>query len=382
MSHRVLLCGAWDEGAGYPRTRSLRLGFEAAGADVATCRVAGLGRDKQRMVRAPWRWPALWMRQQAQRRELLSALEVELAAHSPQLVVVPYPGHGLVRAVRDHVGDVPVVLDLFLSAYDTMIEDRRLARPGSLLARYAAQLDAKACAAADLVLLDTPENAAYVQQLTGLPAERFAWLPVHDPDAPTRAHEFAPPAADDCVRLLFFGTGVPLHGLDTLIRAVRHVPAIELTIVGGAMRDRQLAQRELGERCRLEPSFVARDHLDQLLRACHVVAGVFGRGGKAQRVVPFKVVHALAAGRGVVSAATPALARWLDGSGCIATAPADDVGALVARLRALVGDRTAIAAAAAAARPAYDRHFGTAALARRCCDVLHRVAPQTAVGAA
>ena len=34
MSDRVLLCGAWDEGAGYPRTRSLRQGLEAAGIEA------------------------------------------------------------------------------------------------------------------------------------------------------------------------------------------------------------------------------------------------------------------------------------------------------------------------------------------------------------
>ena len=37
MNDRVLLCGAWDEGAGYPRTRSLRQGLEAAGIEVSEC---------------------------------------------------------------------------------------------------------------------------------------------------------------------------------------------------------------------------------------------------------------------------------------------------------------------------------------------------------
>ena len=62
MTGRVLLCGAWDEGPGYPRTRALRDGLTAAGLEVRECRLpGGLGRGKQKLLRQPWRWPLqLW----------------------------------------------------------------------------------------------------------------------------------------------------------------------------------------------------------------------------------------------------------------------------------------------------------------------------------
>lgn len=371
MNGAVLFCGAWDEGPGYPRTTSLRLCLQAAGYAVHACRQPGLGRDKQRLLRAPWRWPSTWVAQRRQRRQLLADLRTAMHERRPRCVVVPYPGHAMVEAVRDAV-DVPVVLDLFLSAYDTVVEDRELAHPGSLLAWWLQRVDTRACAAADLVLLDTPANAAYVQSLTGLPAGRFGWLPVHDPEAPAEALPWcAGPAG--LLRVLFFGTGVPLHGLGTLLDAVRCVPAVQLTLVGGTAADRARATAELGPRLRLEPAFVDRARLQELLAQSQLVAGVFGSSGKAQRVVPFKLVHALAAGRPVLTAATPAVLGWLDGCGAVFTAPAGDAAQLAARLQELAGAPAGVEAAGAVARAAYDRHFGTERLAVRWRELLDRL---------
>lgn len=367
----VLFAGAWDDGPGYPRTRSLQQALEAAGLAVHACREPGLGREKQQLLRRPWRLPAAWWQQRQQRQRLVERVRAEVRQQRPRCLVVPYPGHTIVPALRA-VTDVPIVLDLFLSAYDTVVEDRQLVRPGSLAAAWLHQLDTRACAAADLVLLDTPCNAVYAAELTGLPASRFHWLPIGDPDAPAAVTAPAP-AANGRLRLLFFGTGVPLHGLDVLLDALAHVPAVDLTLVGGTARDRREAQVLLGPRLTLEPAFVDRARLHELMNQSQLVAGVFGRSGKAQRVVPWKVVHALAAGRPVLTADTPAVDAWLGGSGAVFAVPAGDAPAIARALRALVADPTLVAAAAVHARPAFDRHFAVPCLSRRWIDLLARV---------
>jgi glycosyltransferase involved in cell wall biosynthesis len=374
----VLFCGAWDEGPGYPRTTALRRGLEQLGIAVHDCRVDGLGRSKQRLVQQPWRWPAAMLRHLRAGRELTRTVSATSAARQPRCVVVPYPGHFVVRRIRAATR-APVVLDLFLSAYDSAIEDRRLAEPGSLLARWLQRVDTRACAAADLVLLDTAENAAYVAALTGLPAERFAWLPLADPDADASGAATPWPAGPGPLRLLFFGTGVPLHGLPTLVAACARVPEVQLTLVGGTAADRASAVQSLGARVVLEPEFVPRTRLQDLLARSQLVAGVFGRSGKAQRVVPWKLVHALAAGRPVLTADAPAVLHWLDGSGAVFGVPADDIAALAAELQRLAAAPEQLAAAAAAARPAYDRHFSLQRCSERWRDLLDRL---PAVGAA
>ncbi|MEO6593759.1 MAG: glycosyltransferase family 4 protein [Planctomycetota bacterium] len=374
----VLFCGAWDEGPGYPRTASLVKGLEAGGVRVRKCRLPGLGTNKQRLLRSPWRWPAAWWTQLRQRREVARNVRTLTAEQRPRCIVVPYPGHTLVATVKA-ASEVPVVLDLFLSAYDTVVEDRRLVAPGSLAAAWLRRLDTRACAAADLVLVDTPSNAAYMAELTGLPAERFAWLPVSDPSA------CAVPAvwqasSDGVLRLLFFGTGVPLHGLRILLDAVATVPGVHLTLVGGTPADREHAGRSLGDRLQLEPSFVSGARLQELMAQSQLVAGVFGNGGKTQRVVPFKVVHALAAGRPVLTADTPAICAWLDGCGAVFLVPAGNVVAVAQQLRELVLQPGQLETAAALARAAYDQHFATARTAARWSSLLERLEQTAARG--
>ncbi|HEX6811068.1 MAG TPA: glycosyltransferase [Planctomycetota bacterium] len=378
MQSSVLFCGAWDEGPGYPRTASLRQGLQGAGMLVRECRLPGLGTRKQGLLEAPWRWPGFVLQQWRQRRRLGHLVRDAVRAAPPACILVPYPGHSLVSAVKA-ASDVPVVLDLFLSAYDTVVEDRRVVAPGSLAARWLQRLDTRACAAADLVLLDTPENAAYVATLTGLPAERFGWLPVSDPEAQQPVPWL--PSRDGSLRLLFFGTGVPLHGLRTLLDAVAAAPAVHLTLVGGTEAERQHAQATLGDRVQLEPRFVDRARLQQLLGQSQLVAGVFGDSGKTQRVVPWKVVHALAAGRAVLTADTPAVCRWLEGSGALFLVPANDAGALTRELARLAADPGLVAQAAAAARAAYDRSFSTARLSQRWQALLQQLDRDVAAGA-
>ncbi len=368
----MLFCGAWDEGPGYPRTTALRQSLQSLGLEVRECRMPGLGPGKKQLLRQPWRWPAALWRQWRQRRQLRKELRTALRAERPHCVVVPYPGHLVVRDIAA-ASDVPVVLDLFLSAYDTVVEDRRLVEPGSLGAAWLQHLDTQACAAADLVLLDTPANAVYAAELTGLPAERFGWLPVSDPDAAPVPAPW-PLAAAGRLQVLFFGTGVPLHGLRTLLDAVAAAPAIQLVLVGGTAADRSHATRLLGDRLTLEPPFVDRRRLQELLDQTQLVAGVFGDGSKAQRVVPFKLVHALAAGRPVITADTPAVSGWLDGCGAVFQTAAGDPAALARLLRELAGAPERVQAAAAAARPAYDRHFAIERLGDRWPELLRRAA--------
>ena len=75
---------------------------------------------------------------------------------------------------------------------------------------------------------------------------------------------------------------------------------------------------------RLEVASARRVRRTREIERCHVVAGVFSGNPKAQRVIPFKVVHALASGRPVVTVDSPAVRRSLSpGIDCAVCAPAD-----------------------------------------------------------
>ncbi|MEZ5963402.1 MAG: glycosyltransferase [Planctomycetota bacterium] len=367
---RVLVFGAWDDGVGYPRPRSLLRALNDTGHEVVAWRLPSTFAGQRRIdvVRRPWRWPAAAARVFAAGRRARTSFAAARAAVTPDVVVVPYPGHFMAPMVRS-VFRGPIVLDLFLSAHDTAVEDRGYFGPRSLVARALAGIDRRACEAADLVLLDTPTHAQRVATTCGLPAGRVGWLPVGDPDAAAAAEPYPELAAP--LRLLFFGTGVPLHGLPVLVEAVERCGgSVHLDVIGGSPAERRAIAARPSSCVTLGPAFVDRVPLQRAIAAAHVVCGVFGRSGKTARVIPFKVMHALAAGRPVLTGDTPAVREWMQPGHDVLVAPTDDAAALADTLQGLVREADTLPAIARAARAAYERRFSPEALADQCRALL------------
>ena len=371
---RVLVFGSWDRGDGYPRATALLDGLRQMGAEVTECyaEVPYSGSEKRRLLRSPWLWPSYWWSMRKIRKQALRQLQQAIAMQVPDLVLVPYPGHFAVHWAKK-VWSGPIVLDLFLSAYDTAVVDRKLFRPGSMMAGLLRHLDRRAAQAAHGVLLDTVQNADYAARLTGLPRAKFHVVPVSDPGEPPIPLSYRRPVAGRDLEVLFFGTGVPLHGLSYLLDAVACCERVQLTLVGGSQEDRQRAAAMPASKVKLLDPFVPTSELRDLMTRAHLVAGVFGRSEKTARVIPFKVMMALAIGRPVITGRTPAISTLLtDGVECV-TAPVGDGPALGRVLQSLADDPSHLALFATAAREAYEREFSLQRVGQRMLSVCHEV---------
>lgn len=377
---RILVFGAWDSGAGYPRADSLLQALRALQYDVAEWRVdlPYPGREKVRLAASPWLWPGYWLQLKRAQRRCCKNVAQAIAEFRPDAVLVPYPGHLIVHWARS-VFTGPIVLDLFLSAHDTVIEDRRMFRAKSIPAAILRRMDRRACEAANLVLLDTPDHANRIAELLELPRQRFGWVPITDARVPETVEPYTPPAADQPLEVLFFGTGIPLHGLDVLIEAMRATERVRLTLVGGTAKERRMARQLPPDKIDLRAEFVPLQELHVLLNRAHLVAGVFGTSEKAAGIVPFKVVHALAAGRPVITADTRAIRRMLrPGKDCIIVPPGD-AGELAAALDRHAGRSTKLAEMAQHARDSFVARFSMASVQRRLAAALTRAGLPAAV---
>jgi glycosyltransferase involved in cell wall biosynthesis len=299
----------------------------------------------------------------------IAVAELRLARPVPgdvDAVLVGYPGQPDVPAARRAARGRPVVFDALVSLHETLVEDRRRFRPGSLPARALLALDRTALRGADLVVADTRENADFLAALADLPPERVEVCLVGAED---RLFEpgWSPVEPWTC---LFVGKLIPLHGIETILAAARLAPEIPFRLVGSGQLEALLA--DLPANVDSVP-WVEYDLLPGELHRAGCALGVFGRSPKAARVIPNKAYQALACGTPLVTAATPGARELLvDGESALLVPPADP-DALVAALRRLRDDTALAERIGAGGRAVYEEQASEAVLAARWRALFERL---------
>ena len=344
----------------YPRNRILMAGLKACGAEVRECHFP-LWQDtphKLRQARSGWLRPGLlfrWLRAYA------SLSFRFLKSPRPDFLFVGYSGHFDVFPARVlcRLRKVPLIFDAFLSLYDSLVLDRGAVARDSARARLLAWADRSSCRLADRVLLDTQAHADFFCETFGLPPGKFWVLPIGADDAVFRPGPEAPRIGGPYT-VLHFGRYIPLHGLETVVRAAGILEgkgaACRFLMVGdgeerGKIEElaRKLGVRSLEFRDPEPPALLA-----ETVRQADLCLGIFGETGKAGRVVPNKVYEAMAAGKPVITGDSPASREFLrDGVDCLLCRRGDPAALAEAILR-LRGDRALSDRLAAAGRRRFE----------------------------
>ena len=233
----------------------------------------------------------------------------------PDAVVLGYPAQVdvLVLWLAARLRGVPILMDLFISIYDTTVIDRGLARPGSPKARLLWALEWLACRAADRVILDTRAHARYIEEMFRLPPGSVGSVPV---GVEYGHFQHQPPAAAGALpRVLFYGQLIPLHGIEAVLAAAlsERGKAYDWVIIGSG-QDAGKVKTALGE----EPPghvtwipWAPYAELNQWIARSDVCLGIFGGSRKAASVIPNKLYQSLSCGRHVVTRASPAIDELL-----------------------------------------------------------------------
>jgi glycosyltransferase involved in cell wall biosynthesis len=190
---------------------------------------------------------------------------------------------------------------------------------------------------ADRVLADTEPQAEYFAGLAGIARSKVAVVPVGADERLFSA--VRPPSSPDVARceVLFYGTMIPLHGVDTILDAARllaDAPQIHFHLVGEGQvpLERLLAENPIASvRWTRRLSYA---ELPTAIAAADLCLGIFGTSDKAARVVPHKVYEAAAMGKAIVTADTPAM-RAAFPEGSLMLVPPGNPQALADAIRAL-----------------------------------------------
>lgn len=365
---RVCVAGSWDPDVG--RNRILLRLLTLAGCEVTTVRVELWGTREDAVVR------------RGKLRTLLRALIAVptlmlrcLRAPRADVVIVPYPGHldvPVVKAIARLRG-MPLLFDPFISLFDTIVSDRALSAPDSLLGRAARMADWVSLRCADLVLADTAAHAEYFAELADIAGERIRVLEV---GAQQQVFKPQPGVAPDPGLVLFYGTYIPLHGIETIVRAAKALEpdGLRVRIIGtGQERARiDALVATLAPRNIEMVDAVSLEELPREIARAGICLGVFGSSGKTDRVVPNKVYECLAIGRPVISGATTAMRAAFTAQE-VEMVPVGDADALAVAIRALRSDPDRRERMAAAGHARFQRDYAERALSTRLLAVLEEM---------
>jgi glycosyltransferase involved in cell wall biosynthesis len=160
--------------------------------------------------------------------------------------------------------------------------------------------------ASDLVLTDTEIHRQYFYELLGTPLEKIVAIPLGADEDLFRSTVSTSPTGSDFFEALYFGSFLPLHGMDVILRAaskLRDKP-IHFTLIGGNRQDlsgfhRMLNQFELKNVTYID--WVESEELPRYIaRADLGLGGPFGITGQAGRVITGKTFQFLAMAKPVV----------------------------------------------------------------------------------
>jgi glycosyltransferase involved in cell wall biosynthesis len=180
--------------------------------------------------------------------------------------------------------------------------------------------------------------------------------------------------------VLFYGSMIPLHGIETIIKAAslfRNDEFIRFKLVGMGQEYRKA--RELSSQLGTDNVIewidtVPYTALSKLIADSTICLGVFGTSDKASAVVPNKVFQCLSVGRPVISGDTDAMREWFtDGKNCLLVPPGDST-ALAAAIRRLKGNAPLQSSLASAGHELFNEKFSSVRIGQLLSEVLTRIA--------
>lgn len=237
-------------------------------------------------------------------------------------VLVPYPGILDIFMLWPfaRIRTVPLYWDVFISLYDTFVNDRKMVSRYSPHAWLLYAVEWLAARLATQSFLDTRAQADYFETFYHLKSNSVGRVLVG-------AEEFffndfgEKPVfeTNNLFTVFYYGQFIPLQGIDVMVNAVKileedGVTGIQVFFVGEGQERKRIDAliRELDVRTIKRFSWKEHEELVYWIKASDVNLGIFGRSGKAGRVIPTRVFQLLAMKHALITMDSPALRELLE----------------------------------------------------------------------
>ncbi|HWA74552.1 MAG TPA: glycosyltransferase [Polyangiaceae bacterium] len=299
----IKICYVAGREESYSRTHNMLVALRRAGFEVTTC----LPPNKSMKNYPKLLWEFL-----RQERDY-------------DAVVVGFYGQLLLPFLR-LCTQKPILFDVYVSTFGTMVDDRLKAPRNSVKAKLFWLSDHWSMRLSDHIILESQQHILSYERTYRIPREKFTRLFLTSDEAVMQRR--APARKSERFRVHFHGEYAPFHGVDVIIRAAHALASedVDFQIIGTGItyeRDRKLAA-ELGV---TNIEFIDRvryDELAEYMCRADVCLGFFGDNARADRVFTNKVVEALAVGQPLITRRNDAVAELLrDGESALLIEPGD-----------------------------------------------------------
>jgi len=213
----------------------------------------------------------------------------------------------------------PVVFDPLISRYENKVMDQKKVTPYSLQAKYNFKIDKTSFKLADAVLADTFAHADYYAGNFGIDKNKFFRVPVGVPDELSSGLEAlleGESKKGSNFLVQFYGSYLPLHGIEHIIKAASMAETKDKTIVfeliGSGLTFpmvKALAEK-LQSRNIVFRDWVPFSKLAEVVSRADICLGIFGDTEAALRVVPNKVFQCLSLKKPVITERSQAILEF------------------------------------------------------------------------
>ncbi len=223
----------------------------------------------------------------------------------------------------------PIIYFAAFSIYDTLVNDRKKIKKDSFKAKFVHFVDKIACKWSDLIILESTEEKQYFCKEFGLPKEKFGLCPLSADES-----IFFPNNEEEKIKnkftVLFFGSFIPLHGIDIIVKAatiLRKNEEIVFKICGDGQTKPEITKMISDQKIKnIELlGIVSKNVLLENIHSSDVCLGIFGSTTKARKVLTNKVFQILASKKPLITMESPTTKEYqlVDKKNCLLVPPAN-----------------------------------------------------------
>ncbi len=291
--------------ANYVRNQVMIHGLRQNGVIVNECHVPLWHSVADRVEQAGggWKRPRFWLRVI---KAYWSLLHTHIKTPPYDIMLVGYPGQFDVYLGRllSWWRRRPMALDILMSLH-LIAEERGLTKKSPFTGKLIFLLEKYGLKLPDLLIADTPEYQTYYTEKYNLTNSQFQLIPLGVDDRVyfPRPHLHPP---TDYFRVLYYGTFIPLHGIETMLRAaalLQDKPHIRFDFYGDGQERPKAAQlaQELGLRNVRFCGWIEKEKLPDEIAKSHICLGVFGTTKQSRCTIQNKIWEGMMMQRPVIT---------------------------------------------------------------------------------